>query len=165
MLQHARRSQQVVNRAARFGDPASVTHPGLRAFYQMWNAARGGRPMPERKDIGARAMKAFLYMVQLYDVVEGGADFRSRVSGADVFLVNGVDMTGKLVSEHPNAGIRERLLAVLRHVAEGAKPVHVRFELLEHFQVHHRVVESVYLPLGAGERAEQIIGLTAFDPD
>ena len=45
------------------------------------------------------------------------------------------------------------------------EPVHARFESLEHFQVHHRVVESVYLPLGAGECAEQIIGLTVFDPE
>lgn len=159
------RLQQIVNRSVDYRDPAEARDPDLRAFFALWDAARRGRQMPVRADIDFKSMRKHLPMVQLYDVLEGGADFHFRVSGTQVFLVNGVDMTGKTVSAHPNAAIRSRLLDVLRHVVATAKAIYARFESVEAHKVHHQVVESVYLPLGDGAVPTQIIGLTVFSAE
>jgi hypothetical protein len=153
---------QIVRRSVRYGDPADAADPEFLALFARWNAARGEKRMPARGDIDMRGMGRQLPMMQLYDVIHGGADFRFRVAGTNVFRVNGVDMTGKTVSQHPNPGVRDRLLDVLERVAASGEPVHARFESLEDHAVHHPVVESVYLPLGTGGAVENIIGLTHF---
>jgi hypothetical protein len=160
MSAHVKRLQQVVNRSVHYAPAESAENPYLCVFLGLWDEARGDRAMPVYSDIPPAALQQYLDMLQLFDVA--GGDFRIRVSGPRVFRVNGVDMTDKLVSEHPNAGVRERLSETLRRVNESRKPIYARFESLEDFPVYHRMVESVYAPLGAGAEPEQIIGFTVF---
>ncbi len=158
-------THQTVNRTVHYAKAEDASHPELAAFYAVWNAARGARPMPERADIDIRSLRKHLRRMQLYDIVDNGQDFRFRVSGSDVFVANGIDMTGKLLSDHPNAGVRERLSHVLQQVTLTGQPIHARFESLEAFPVQNKTVESVYLPLGGGRRPTQIVGLTVFRRD
>ena len=71
--------QQLVNRCVRYGGAEDTENAELRAFYDVWNIARGARAMPVRGDIDPKAMKKLLDRVQMYDVVAGGRSEERRV--------------------------------------------------------------------------------------
>src|ERR1700688_3416251 len=85
-----------------FSQGDTVEHPDLRALYALWTEKRGERRMPARNDFTPRDMKAYLRRIHLYDVVEGGRDFRIRLLGTSMTIGMGQDPTGKLMSAFPD---------------------------------------------------------------
>src|SRR3982074_1800575 len=87
----------------------NLKQSSLRELWTLWNERRGTRPMPAPKDITPRDMKSFLTRVHLYEVVDGGKDFRVRIVGTAITRSFGYDPKGKLISEHPDPARGKRL--------------------------------------------------------
>lgn len=69
----------------------------------VWNAARGSRAFPSRKDIDATKLGASLPNVSLIDVIAGEPlDFRYRLIGEALIRGLGQNITGGLHTQHAN---------------------------------------------------------------
>jgi hypothetical protein len=90
-------------------DPRFIVDPELNFlrqelidFLAYWHAKRGARPFPGRKDIVPREIEKLLPWVQMYDVVDGGKEFRVRLIGTALSdTLGGGDYSGKPISEMP----------------------------------------------------------------
>ena len=74
--------------------------PQLAAALALWREKAAGRPMPERADLTARAMKPFLTQMSLLErVLEGGRQrYRLRIHGTALARYS-IDGTGKFLEE------------------------------------------------------------------
>ncbi len=153
---------QTSERKVEHGDPAMAQHADLRAFHAVWNTARGEHTMPAKGGMPPKQMKPFLRYVHLYDVVAGGEDFHCRLVGSELVMTHHMDMTGKLISTLPNARIRMQLLEALRRVVRNAQPLYSRFETVGDTPTQFPFVERLLLPLGTGDRVEQVMALTVW---
>jgi hypothetical protein len=135
----------------------TVEDPGLRATFAYWTKLKGARAMPARTEISPKDIRHALSRVHIYDVIEDGADFRMRLVGTNVFPGLEEDQTGKLLSEHPDPGVRLRFAAALAHVAKTGSPA----RSISHRQTGSLLgdahTEGLWLPLGAGDRVEHVL--------
>jgi hypothetical protein len=142
----------------------SVEDPDLRHLLDYWNRLRGTRAMPARSELDPKQIRRSLRYVHIYDIVEGGEDFRARLVGTSVFPGLDEDQTGKLVSEHPDPGIRLRFSMLLRHVlAHGAPARSVSLRQTGSTVTDWRT-EGLWLPLGEHATVEQILVQSSLRP-
>ncbi len=142
----------MADEAAPAGVPAAIAGDRtLAALWRYWNAKRGTRKMPLRKDISPIDMPELLPYLTLVDRVPaagGGGEgaFRFRLVGTAVADAYGYDATGKTIDE----ALKEpRRTTAKRHYAAafaGGRPMfnrnHYRTE-----RVADLVVARVVLPL------------------
>ena len=140
-----------------FGLENGAQFPPLEPIFALWNAKRGNREMPERGDIAPRDMKAYLRHVQIFDVVDGGRDFRIRVMGTIFIDAIGYDPTGQLVSELSDPILRERLSIACRRVVETRKPLRVTAPFRATSVVLYDKVETILLPLGTESKTTHVL--------
>jgi hypothetical protein len=122
----------------------SVRDESLRATLDYWLQLKGGRAMPARSEIVARDIKQGLRCIHIYQ-----------------------DQTGKLVSEHPDPGVRLRFGMILRQVARTGQPLRSLSVRHTGSLLHDSRAEGLWLPLGDGARVEQILAqssLTTIPP-
>jgi hypothetical protein len=142
----------------------SVEDPDLRHLLDYWNRLRGLRAMPARSEIEPKEIRRSLRYVHMYDVVEGGEEFRARLVGTSVYPGLEDDQTGKLVSEHPDPGIRLRFSVLLRHVVTHRAPARsVSLRQTDSVMTDRRT-EGLWLPLGGGDAVEQILVQSSLRP-
>lgn len=134
----------------------TVEDGGLRSMLEYWTSVKRDRRMPLRSDISPKAIGPRLRVVHIYDVVDGGSDFRARYVGSGVYPGLETDQTGKLVSEHPDPGVRLRFSLVLRHVMETKAPARSLSVRVTGSLLHDTRAEGLWLPLGEGDRVDQI---------
>ena len=141
--------------------PAETTQDAdLRTVLAHWEklrSARGDGPMPLRAVASAEIGRLLKFMY-LCDVMDGGRDFRWRIVGAGVFPNLG-SLTGKLVSQHPDAGVRLRFPIMMRAAIAAKKPV--RGTALRETLAGGRELESIWLPFGDAS-VQQVLGMVAF---
>ena len=141
--------------------PADTTQDAdLRTMLAHWEklrSARGDEPMPLRAVASAEIGRLLKFM-HLCDVVDGGRDFRWRIVGVGVFP-NLRPLTGKLVSEHPDMGVRLRFPIMMRAAIEARKPL--RGTALRKTIAGGRELESIWLPFGDSS-VQQVLGMVAF---
>lgn len=77
-----------------------LTSEKLRFLFRYWSGLPRSGAGPRVDRIDPLDMRPALGNIMLVDVVEGGRDFRYRLYGSVLAEVSGLDMTGKLVSEH-----------------------------------------------------------------
>jgi hypothetical protein len=142
----------------------SVEDPDLRHLLDYWNRLRGARAMPARAELDPREIRRSLRYVHIYDVVEGGDDFRARLVGTSVFPGLDEDQTGKLVSEHPDPGIRLRFAMLLRHVLAHGAPARSVSLRQTGSAITDRRTEGLWLPLGEGESVQHILVQSSLRP-
>ena len=142
----------------------TVEDPDLRHLLDYWNRLRGTRAMPARTEIDPREIRRSLRYVHMYDVVDGGEDFRARLVGTSVFPGLDEDQTGKLVSEHPDPGIRLRFGVLLRHVLAHRAPARSVSLRQTGSTITDRRTEGLWLPLGEGEEVEHILVQSSLRP-
>ncbi|HEY4116111.1 MAG TPA: PAS domain-containing protein [Rhizomicrobium sp.] len=135
----------------------SVEDENLRFLLAHWRGLRGARPWPARADISPKALKQCLRVIHLYDVVDGGAEFRARLVGTAVYPGLIEDQTGKFVSEHPDPGVRLRFSAAMKQVLAAGEPVRTVSRRLTGTRLHDARTEGLWLPLGAPDGIEQIL--------
>jgi len=142
----------------------SVEDPDLRHLLDYWNRLRGERAMPARAEIEPKALRRSLRYVHMYDVVEGGQEFRARLVGTAVYPGLDNDQTGKLISEHPDPGVRLRFSVLLRHVVTHRTPARsVSLRQTDRAATDRRT-EGLWLPLGESDSVEQILVQSSLRP-
>ncbi len=151
-----------MERTLDYRDIDEAAHPDFRSFLSRWEEARGDRPLPSRGDIDPKAFRGYLKRIHLYDVIDGGENFRCRIAGDAVYVSYDVDLRGKLVTEHPHPAIRNRLLIMLRRTAASARPVYVVSMAAPRASTRHPRIENLWLPLGSGRKVEHIVAQTIY---
>ena len=132
-------------------------HPALVPIFALWNEKRANRSMPDRQDMTPRDMKAYLDQVQLYEVIDGGNDFRIRLMGSDFCRTMGYDPTGQCVSQLTDPVLRERVHSAARRVVETGCPVRTAAPAAAMSRVGFRRIERILLPLGSGNEVTHIL--------
>jgi hypothetical protein len=129
----------------------------MLAHWEKLRSARGDEPMPLRAVACVETARLLKFM-HLCDVVDGGRDFRWRIVGVGVFPNLG-SLTGKLVSQHPDMGVRLRFPIMMRAAIQARKPV--RGTALRETIAGGRELESIWLPFGDSS-VQQVLGMVAF---
>lgn len=140
----------------------SVIDAGLRATYEHWLRLKGARAMPTRAEVVPRDLKHSLRCVHIYDVVNHGEDFRARLVGTGVYPGLDDDQTGKLVSEHPDPGVRLRFGLVMQRVVATGLPLRSLSMRRTGSLLHDARTEGLWLPLGEAGQVEQILAQSNF---
>jgi len=95
----------------------------LIEFLAYWNAKRGARPFPGRKDIVPREIEKLLPWVNMYDTLDGGKEPRVRLIGTALSdALGGGDYSGKPVSELPQL-LSKRIQRGISLVLETRAPL------------------------------------------
>lgn len=103
---------------------AGVLHSDrLQKLYAYWNAKRGSRSMPARRDIEPLEIHRLLPHVVLVDVEASPMRFRYRLVGTFVTQVTGRDVTGCYVDSAIFPHSIESVLDPYRLAAEHQEPV------------------------------------------
>lgn len=135
----------------------SVEDANLRFMLDYWRKLKGERRMPVRTEILPKDIKHCLRYIHIYEVVDGGADFRARLVGTSVFPGLDDDQTGKLVSQHPDPGVRLRFAALLRRVQTTGEPARSISRRITGSLLNDLYTEGLWLPLGADGHVEHVL--------
>jgi hypothetical protein len=146
----------------RFTGVEDTLDHGLRYLLACWYEMRGERDMPERADVTPRSLGPSLRFVQMYEIVEGGRDFRCRVFGTGLAESTGLQVTGRRVSELEDARVRERMVGAMRRVVQTQGPVRMTGDRAAMPHLAHRQVETIWLPLGGREGVTHILSGCVF---
>jgi PAS domain len=134
----------------------TVEHPHLLALLAYWEHLRGASLMPARAE-PRREISHLLKYVYVCDVLEGSQDFRFQLIGNAAFQGLSENQTGRLISEHPDMGVRLRFPIMMREVVLLKKPVRgVAVRKTKDDRFH---AESIWLPFG-GSEVKQVMGMT-----
>jgi len=146
----------------RFSAVEETIDGGLLRLIACWNEIRGARAMPTRAELNPFVLRASLRFTQLFDILDGGRDFRFRVFGSGIAEVSGLQVTGKCLSELEHDQMRTRIVASLCRVMETRAPARMTAEhcALEHLA--HRQLETVWLPLGDDTGITQVLSGVIF---
>ncbi|HLT76481.1 MAG TPA: PAS domain-containing protein [Ferrovibrio sp.] len=97
--------------------------PRIRRFWDYWNARRGGRAMPSRRDIDPTEIPDLLPYIVLTDVLAEPPFLRYRLVGTKQVAVRGRDPTGQPVRGnyigHHLGDTEDEVLLNYRIVIEG----------------------------------------------
>ena len=115
-----------------------IGHPDLKQVYDYWNARRGGRRFPARADIDPLDLRFALGNVTLVDVLYAPVRFRIRLHGTMAIQRMGLDLTGWMADEIPDAEFRAAAIHAFHTIIETGRPNLSRAE---------RVVEGKAYPL------------------
>ena len=72
-----------------------VDHSELGALFRLWDDARGGRPMPSRRDFTPESLRPWLGNLALIDVVYNPLRLHYRLVGVHIVTNLKCDPTGK----------------------------------------------------------------------
>jgi hypothetical protein len=150
-------------------DPAHLANPTLAVLLDYWNAKRGARQMPARKDIRPNELREHLGWVNLVDVLPGGRDFRYRLIGTLVTEYFLAESTGQTVSQafaRWGSAVQSTVLQLFSATARNRKVIYASGApntLARGFEAY----ESLFFPLSDdGETVNVIMNVFVFDrPD
>jgi hypothetical protein len=141
-----------------------LEQPSLRSMLEAWERIRGNKDFPERPEPMLRAIKHLLKFVLLSTVVGEGRDFQFRILGASVFPGLEPNQTGRLVSQHPDAGISHRFSTLMRATVEKRSAVRGVSARVTGDDLYDFEIESIWLPFGTGVKVTQILSMSTFTP-
>lgn len=130
-------------------------HPLLQTLLRYWRNLRADRVLPG-KPSNLKEIGPFLKHVHFTDVLENGAQFRFRILGDAVFQGLPENQTGRLVSEHPDMGVRLRFPMLMQEVARTRAPICGRARRTT--IAGDFFAESIWLPFGERD-VSQIMGM------
>jgi hypothetical protein len=136
--------------------------PLQRDALAYWEAKRGARRMPARRDLDPTEIPRLLANVILADVLPGEAvDFRFRLVGEAIRSRAHGNVTGQRISEIPH--MRTGMLRQhYETVVATARPFASRVEYVGPDRLV-RSAQHLLLPLGAdGERVDMVFGVVEY---
>jgi hypothetical protein len=140
-------------------DPSlSFETPELMQVAALWRDKSAGRGMPLRRDMSARALKAYLPHIIVVDVVEDRERrrYRFRLMGTSIARVFG-DHTGKFLDEAIVSPYRERWTAAIDTAVEANGPVRLSGRI-EYRQLDYLAMEIFLGPIEQhDEKAESVL--------
>lgn len=154
----------VIDEPLRF--PDAPEHPGIAQLVEYWEMKRGDRAMPDRADIIPGEIASLLRHLIICEVVDGGADFRTRIFGTALVELVGEERTGKLLSEFGAQSsiptrperVRDRWFEIARRVHALGRPVFISGRMINSARPYI-AWHAVACPLTAGGTTiEQVVG-------
>lgn len=141
-----------------------LRHPVVCEALGVWQRLRGGRAMPSRAEMTPRAMRGFLKYAALIEVLDGGHEFRFRVSGDVVNLQQGMPLQGMTTADidarAPGYGTNLRRLYA--RVCRRRAPHAYRGTYYRPTDGHAFSHESIMMPLAAdGETVDHLLVVAA----
>ena len=119
----------------------------VRAIYAIWEALKGPRLAPERKEITLAQVRALSPWMWIIDIIDDGADFRFRLAGDRIVQFLGGRDSGAAFSELPPNPFYERMRHTLQHSLENKSAVAVGPVRSNYPGKEHWETEIVVLPL------------------
>ncbi len=98
-------------------------HPELVRMLTYWNAKRGARLLPARRDLDPLELQEHLGWIILVDVIGMPARFQYRLIGIEITQRIGRDATGRLLDELYPAEHYEGVVAPFRWIIEHRRPL------------------------------------------
>ncbi|MCE9522998.1 MAG: PAS domain-containing protein [Alphaproteobacteria bacterium] len=148
-----------------FDPTLAAEHPKIKSALAYWVAKCGDRFAPSRGEIDAREAKAFLAHLQLFDILQGGRAFRSRLVGTEIVRVLKENTTGKIFDDTSPQPVVRRVLRAVRWVMEHRKPLRtlaLRTRVEGQDYLSH---ETLFLPLSNdGETIDMMAVVGVFTP-
>ena len=148
-------------------------HPALAGLLACWEEKRGGRPFPDRADIRPEEFRRMLPHVGIVEVLDGGADFRFRLFGAELSAITGFDRTGEKFSEMkaaPHSNLTDRVMQerwseAMRAVLLVAGPLSLKTPVARIGDEAPLDMHALLLPFThGGEEIGQILGAVFIVP-
>jgi hypothetical protein len=141
-----------------------LCHPAVREALATWRRLKGERRMPSRADMSPRAMRGFLKYMCLLEVIDGGREFRFRVSGDVVNVQQGMSLQGITTTDWDARlpGFGSHMRRVYQRVVRRREPVAYSGLYLRAADGHTFSHESLMAPLGDdGETVDHVIVVAA----
>lgn len=107
-------------------DTKDIASERLKRLLAYWNAKRGDRAMPARRDIAPEEMREHLGRLDLLDV-EAPATFRYRLHGSITAYRDRRNMTGMTTGEYTDTAFGDMLTRHLRECVDTATPAYRHF--------------------------------------
>ena len=118
----------------------------LDDLFAYWNAKRGNRPAPSRRDLDPRDITRLLPFLHLIDVEPEPLRFRHRLVGSELIDTLGRNVTGKYVSDGLYGRAADEILEMMRTLAIKIRPFRRRSRLEWH-RADWLTMEALELPL------------------
>lgn len=136
--------------------PLIAGDPILSTLWQYWDAKRGHRRMPLRRDIEPAEIPRLLPHLQLVERVEGKG-FRYRLTGSAIALGYGFDATGKFAHEIATPARHEIASAHYSLVFDTRRPLFARNRHVKDTRLQV-MISRIVLPLSFdGETAGMLL--------
>jgi hypothetical protein len=99
-----------------------IHHPRLVQLFDYWNAIRGDRPMPARRDMDPVDIPTLLANIVLLDVEHTPLRFRVRVHGTAVTKSRGADLTKHYLDEFNDSPALQIYAEANRKITQTKSP-------------------------------------------
>ena len=144
--------------------PSAPKAASNRFLLNYWHSQCGGG-LPPIAAIDPVRLAPALGRILVVEPVDHGADFRYRLFGTEIAAVSGIELTGKLVSEHPQ-GPEVVCLGIALYRAMMERPEPVLTVSIPYFAGFSRW-ERMVLPFTGrdGRVGRFVVGNVAFDRD
>jgi len=138
-------------------DLAAIDSVELLRLYDYWEARHRGDLLPSREDIDPMELRFILGNLILVDVLRDPLRFRYRLVGSNVSRRMGIDLTGKLLDEHPDPTFRSGAIPIYTEVANTARPYARQHDTIMDGRL--RRYQVLLLPLAADGRTVDVIAV------
>lgn len=145
-----------------YGTDTQTARRKLGALYRLWDARRGGRPAPSRRDFLPEDFKEWMPNIVIVGV-EGPMRFRLRLIGTEIVEYDGADYTGLLLDEVLEGETRRVVLGQFARCAEEVRPMAFRYRT-ERFHGIAATLNKLFLPMSAdGSTVGQVLACLYLD--
>ncbi|MFN3399161.1 MAG: PAS domain-containing protein [Ferrovibrio sp.] len=132
----------------------AISHPKLRALFDLWDARRGSRQAPPRSDFSHEDLLPWFGHLMLLDCLDTN-EYRYRLYGTKLTQLFGFDLTGHMVSASADR-IGDKPLDEYARVVRIGAPVYV--SRISPSAREYLKVDKLALPLMEGGRVTKILG-------
>ncbi|MFN4087934.1 MAG: PAS domain-containing protein [Alphaproteobacteria bacterium] len=102
--------------------PDAIGDERLRRLYAYWDGLRRGRRYPTRREVDPLQLPFILGNLLLIEVMPGRAGFRVRLHGTALAERIGMELTGRLLDDHPDEAFRRLAARTFAHVSRVGDP-------------------------------------------
>jgi hypothetical protein len=131
----------------------------LSPLLALWEERREEGGFPLRSAFSPRDLKAWLPGIHVYEAVENQR-FTARLLGTAIVTAIGADQTGRTFGEHDQDLLAARAFRVLSLVVKDRKPYRTQTPRIAAVKQSWHSAESLWLPLGADGKVQQILAAT-----
>jgi hypothetical protein len=141
--------------------PASAS-PFLHKLLQFWSKTAGADEVPSRDRLDAFTLRPWLGHISIYEMVDGGHDFRIRLEGTSIVAITGEDWTGRRATE-VDAKYGCHIADFMREIAHTHRPM---VHTMRVFQNEVEFITRLLLPVRSrrGGPVDQIFLVIYVDP-
>ena len=145
----------------------ALSDPGLIHFHDYWEALRGNRPMPSRRDIDpVQVPRGFLPNIMLIDVLHDQRRYRYRLIGSNIQIATGENRTGRFFDEFPFFRDHPGVIPQYETVIKTRRPLYSLEPFTNFISGSNYEVDRLMLPLSdSGQFVDTVMVLFQFNSD